>query len=337
MAKKPMISNSQAQKAFFVIAAFAVAVWLASAGGFITLASTPAPSGPQNQVTGGAANTSAYGGLALSTTTQSLQNKSTNFDKPGTAVSVTAVTVFTNPTLGLLNPGGLTVSTIGGTQYTALATATSFFGNVQTITSPNPFVSFSQKAVDTAISKTAYLNDISTKITGDQNLTIGAGGSATAVVALRQSAINTHLSGDIGKFCVYVNVTNGQQGNYNPNPNFMYASFKGSPCVSYTGGNTGLSNAQTPTTATNGVAGTLLTAFVCSGDYSAASDSDTHYLNIVYAANTGVNPGAQNATGVNVVGADYYLNTISGALEKGCVKDDGSVIQSIQTISVPVD
>jgi len=267
-------------------------------------------------------------GCALSTT-QTIANATYNADKPGTALSSAAVKVFTNPATGALNPGGL-VTTPGGA-YTLFFTASNYFSTEKAVTTgcvASPVVSVQQKAVDTVISKTAYENNGITALSATENLTIGTSGSSTAHIKLAQSAAYTHLSGESGKFFVGVNVTAGTQNNYAPAQ--MSAVFDGVPCVAYT--SAGLSNSATPTVIT----GVYLTGWVCTGDF-AANDGSIHELAVRYAAASGVNPGAENYTSVNIVGIDRYLNDVTGVLESGAVTNSGAAIQAMQTVGVGVD
>jgi hypothetical protein len=269
-----------------------------------------------------------------SSPTYTISNTSYNVDTQA-AISASSVTVFTNPATGeKISLSG--VPTTSGLKLTLLGAASGYFGNIQTLTTPTAVVSFQHKDVDTAISTVAYLNDIGTKITGTQNLTIGAGGSAVAHISFRQSANNNHPTGDSKVMCVFVNATSGEEGLFDASS--MSASFDNANCVPYgsAASQTLLANTVKPNSAA--MTGSYVTGYVCSGVDFALKDAATHYLDVKYAALGTTNPGAQNTTGVSFVGADYYTDQ-NGKLSllPGCVTDTGAAIQAIQSIAVPVD
>jgi len=278
---------------------------------------------------GGAAPGAGIAGCTLSTS-QTISNASYNADKPGTATTGGYPTYFVNPATGELNAGGAT--TVPGGTYTMFERATSYFSTVKTVTTgcvASVPVSVLQKAVDTAVSLTAYENNgITALAVGTENLTIGASGSATAHIKMAQSAAFTHLSGDSGKFAVFINVTAGTQNNYSVSQ--MSAVFDGMPCVAYT--SAGLSNAATPAVLT----GVYLTGWVCTGDF-AANDGSIHELAVRYAAASGINPNAGAGTNIGIVGIDRYIDGTTGVLSLGAVSETGAAIQTLQTVSVNVD
>lgn len=257
-------------------------------------------------------------------TDQTLQVRTSDNDRPGTTLASTNV-VFLNAQTGDVNPGG--TSTNPGSTYNVLANTTNYFkglGSVTTGCIANPQLPLTEKGVDTAVSTAVFNADGVTSNTVT-NLTVGSGGVTTAFVNLAQSANYKHLGGVDGRFTVYVNATNVTDWN----PSSMSLVFDNTPCVSL-----GAASPAVQTATPNAIGGVIVYSAVCTGDF-APQDGSIHKLAVRIAAANSVNPGIQDM-GVNFAGVDYYQNTVSGAVQLGSVKDDGSAIQAMQGATIHI-
>jgi len=264
------------------------------------------------------------GQACVLSTAQTLQVQATDADRPGTTLSPTN-TVYLNSQTGSLNPGG--TSTIPGTTYNVLSNTTNYFkglGSVTTGCVANPQLPLTEKGVDTAVS-TAVFNADGVTSNSVTNLSIGTGGVTTAYVNLAQSANYKHLGGVDGRFSVYVNATNVTDWN----PSSMSVVFDNTACVPL-----GSASPAVQTATPSAIGGVIIYSAVCTGDF-APQDGSIHKLAVRLAAGSSIDPGIQDV-GVNFAGVDYYKNTVSGAVQLGSVKDDGSAIQTMQGATIHV-
>jgi hypothetical protein len=296
----------------------AVVLILAFATGMINLG-TPGSIAQPGGVGGAAAS------VCPTIVTQTLANASYDADKPATAVNA-AVTVYLSAANGQLYSGALSTQQLGS--YDVLYTLSSYFGTIvkttTTCSSTAPVVGY-LKAVDTP-SVTAYNTDGTTALSTASNLSVAASGSATAHIKFAQGTTYKHLSGESGKFCIYINATNVTDWA----PAQFSAVFNGVPCAS---AGTGLANSAQPTV----LGGVLVTSFVCTGDFQ-PNDGTLYDLAVKYQAASGVDPGIE-LTSVAYVGADYSAtayDATSGKVGLGCVTSAGTAIQTLRSVAVPI-
>jgi hypothetical protein len=183
-------------------------------------------------------------------------------------------------------------------------------------------VTLTQKEVDTAVSTQVFNNDGVTKNTVSANQSVGSGSTVTMSMNMVQSANYKHIGCHDKRFAVYVNATN--QSDWDASQ--WAVTFDGVPCAPL-GTVAGVSQA-----APASVVGSVVYSAICSGDF-APIDGATHKLGFRIQAQSGVNPGPQNVS-INFMPVEYYLNTISGAVATGAVKNDGAAIQAVQSVLV---
>lgn len=283
-----------------------------------------APNAP-GAVGGGAGGAGGAAAIGCPTIlSQTLSNVTYDIDKP-TSGAANVLTVYTNAANGQVYPGGTATKQLG--TYDALMTgSTSYFGTLVHLTtdcSSSPVATGYLKAVDTP-SVTVYNTDGVTANADANNLSIGASGSGTAHLKMSQGTAYKHLSGESNKFAVFVNATNVTDWA----PAQFSAVFDGVPCVAY--GSGGLGNTAQPTV----LGQTLVTAFVCTGDF-AANDGSIHDLAVKLQAASGVNPGLETI-GINYVGVDYYKDSVTGKVAMGAVTDTGAAIQTLRNAKVQI-
>lgn len=293
---------------------------LAFATGMINLGGAGAVGGQQPGGAGGAASVSCP-----TIVSQTLANKTYDADKRSTGVA-SAATVYLSAANGQPYPGGLTTQQLG--TYDVLMTATNYFSTLVTTTtscSASPDVVGYLKGVDTPTDDLYNANQITLNTASP--LAVGASGSAVAHLKLSQAAAYKHLTGESGKLCVFVVVSNTSEWDTAASS----AVFNGVPCTTL--GNAGLGNTATPAAvAANGTTGM---SYVCTGDYAAANDGSIYDLSLKMAAASGVNPAATNNT-IFYGGADRYANSIDGKVSVGCSNDAGTAIQTLRTINLEV-
>lgn len=312
---------------FILLGIVALGGFLLNAAGIIRLpgfavlgANNPGVTPPAPTATG----TNGVTGACVLSSPQTLAVQVTDADRPGTVLSSTN-TVYLNSQTGQLNPGG-TTTTPGG-NYNVLSNTTNYFkglASFQTDCSVSPPAPLSEKGVDTAVS-TAVFNADGVTSNSVTNLTVGTGGVTTAYVNLAQSANYKHLGGVDGRFTVYINATNVTDWN----PSSMSLVFDNTPCVQ-----TGAASPAVQTATPSAVGGVIVYNAVCTGDF-APQDGSIHKLAVRIAAASSIDPGIQNM-GVNFAGVDYYKNTVSGAVQLGSVKDDGSAVQAMQGATIHI-
>lgn len=249
---------------------------------------------------------------------QTLGNITFDADKPSTEITARNTTVYLNSATGAVNALGTTTSPGGTYQilYTKFGSFSAFVPVTTTCTASIPVPGY-MKTVDSGVTVSVFNTDGITANSGTSgNLSISSGGSGTFHVKMSQSAAYKHLTGDSGKFAVFMNVSSTNQTDYDGSQ--MSATFDNVPCVPYGQvGQTGLDNTKYPVTVT----GSVFFAAVCSGDF-APNDGSIHDLAIKVQASNGINPGGLDMS-VNFVGIDRYKNTITGKVELGAVRDDG--------------
>jgi hypothetical protein len=250
-----------------------------------------------------------------------LVNKTYDADKTSTGVSNTP-TVYLNAAAGQPYSGGLATQQLAS--YDVLMTASNYFGTLKHTTtscSATPEVVGYLKGVDTPTVSVYNTNGITANAVG-AGLAIGSSGSGTAHLKMSQTTAYKHLTGESGKFCVFLNATNTTDWNAGQSS----AVFNGVPCVAIAQG--GLANTVTPSALT----GVYVAGWVCSGDF-AANDGSIYDLAVKLQAASGVDPGAQNVS-INYVGADYSgsaFDAISGKVGTACVTEAGAAIQTLRT------
>lgn len=263
-------------------------------------------------------------------TTQTISPASYNVDQPSSTVA-SPVVVYLNPATGSLNPSGNTTQPRG--TYTLYAFYTGYCGASKQITTgcdiTNP-VPIYQKNFDTSISASVFNADgvTANADTTAGRLAIASGSSATAHIKLLQSTSYSHLSCGKNEFAVFMNATNVTDWN----PSQMSAVFDGKVCKGYTA--YGYDGTPIVGATPTGLGAVKVVAWNCEGDF-APNDGSLHALDVKYQAGTGMAVHAQN-TSICYAPVDYYQNTITGALEMGAVKDDGSAIQTLQCAPVRV-
>ena len=250
---------------------------------------------------------------------QTLQFGSYNYDKPGTAVS-TSEYVYTNPESGTLNPGNFT--TQPGRTYTVYTVVSSYFAGKTKITTGcnevSPSVVVLTKAVDTSITDAVINSDGLTANTAAANQSLVAASTASFKVRLTPSALYKHLSGAENKFSVYFNATSAQ--NFSSD-GFNLVSFDGSTC------------ARTQKAYPNDLGGQVVVGFDCTGDFS-GTDVNYRELLMTIKGSSVLAASSPMVSSISYVGWDYFQNTISGALESGPTKNDGSAIQTLQVATL---
>jgi len=276
---------------------------------------------------GGAPPGGAGGAAAVGCPTivaQTLANKSYDFDKRSTVVA-SADTVYLDAANGVPYPGALATQQLAS--YDVLMSATNYFSalvHTTTTCSATPAVTGYLRGVDTP-TLTVYNTDGTTQNAVANNLSIGSSGSATAHLKFSQTVAYKHLTGESGKFCVFLNATNVTDWA----PAQMSAIFNGVPCQSY---GAGLGNTAQPVAIT----GTQIAAWTCSGIDFQANDGSIYDLAIKLQAASGVNPGIASIVNVYYGGADYYADSVTGAVATGCVSDTGAAIQTLRIKEITV-
>lgn len=263
----------------------------------------PQQSGPQTE-------TCAVSDLNLSV-------RSSDTDRPGTTLSSTN-TIYDSE--GRIIASSAAVSS--GQTYDVLAQTSGYLAAYESVAvgcTPTPSIQLSETGYDTSITSTVYNANGITANTVANNLTINNGSVAIAYDDLVQSASYKHLGGINDKFVVYLNASTAS----NFNPSQMAVTFDNQACPVL--GSVPNVQQATPTA----IQGSVIYAAVCTGDF-APQDGSIHKLSVRIAANTGVTLSTATV-GINYAPVDYYKNTITGAVEKGAVKDDGSAVQTMQT------
>ena len=300
--------------------AVAVVLALAFYGGFINLGAPAASGGNGN--TGGAGGV-APGAACPTILSQTLSITGYDADKPTTTVTTTGATVWLNAANGQPYAPGTSTKQLGSYDVKMNSSTNYFATIVKTTTdcSAAPSVVGYLKGVDSA-TLTAYNTNGITVNTQANNLTIGASGSGTIHLKMSQTVAYKHLTGESGKFAVFLNASNLTEWN----PSQMSAVFNGVPCTAYTGA---LGNSATPAALTSN----LLTSFLCTGDFQ-PNDGNIYDLAIKMQAASGVTPATNQQVGVNYVGVDYYEDSVSGKVALGAVKDTGAAIQVLRSKNV---
>jgi hypothetical protein len=296
----------------------AVILVLAFAGGFISLGGAGAVGGAQ-------VPTGAGGAAAVSCPTivsQTLGNRTYDADRHTTVVTNTP-TVYLSAANGQPYPGGVSTQQLGS--YDVLMTATNYFSTLVTTTtscSATPQVVGYLKGVDTPTDDLYNANQIT--LNTATPLAVGASGSAVAHLKLSQAAAYKHLTGESGKLCVFVVVSNTSEWDAAQSS----AVFNGAPCTSLSAA--GFGNTVTP----SAISGTVGMSYACSGDFQ-ANDGTIYDMALKMQAASGVNPAATNNT-IYYGGADRYANSIDGKVSVGCGTDAGAAIQTLRSINLEV-
>lgn len=295
-----------------------VAIVLIVAGGlFIAnsaglLSQAPAtPSGPVQQA-------GPQGQAYCAVDQLNLSIRSSDTDRPGTTLSPTN-TIYDSEGRIITSSSAVT----SGQTYNVLSQTSGYLADYRSVAvgcTPTPSVQMSQTGFDTAITSTVYNANHITPNTISANLTINNGSLAIAYDDLVQSASYKHLGGIEDKFVVYLNASTAS----NFNPSQMAITFDNQACPVL--GSVASVQQATP----SAIQGSVIYAAVCTGDF-APQDGSIHTLSARIAANTGVTLSPGTTVGINYAPVDYYKNTITGAVEKGAVKDDGSAVQTLQT------
>jgi hypothetical protein len=279
--------------------------------------------------TGGSGGVGA-GGVPIGTScptivTQALVNKTYDMDKQTTAVG-NVPTVYLSAANGQIYPGGSATKQLAS--YDVLLTPiASYFGTLQHITtdcSGTPVATGFVKGVDTP-TVTVKNGDGTTTNADTATLAIGASGSATVHLKFSQAAAYKHLTGESGTYCVFFNATYASNWSVSQSS----ASFNNVPCTPLA--SAGLANAVTPSAISN----QFVMGFACKGVDFQANDGGIYDLAVKLNAATGIDPTYENTT-IVYGGADYYTNTVTGAVGTGCAKDDGSVIQTLRGARVEI-
>lgn len=309
---------------FFIIIAL---LYLANSFGVINVpglsigANSPNVNPPAPIATG----SNGLTGACVLSSPQVLAVQVTDADRPGTVLAPTN-TVYLNAQTGQLNPGGTTTSP--GSSYNVLSNTTNYFkglGSFTTDCAVSPPAALSEKGVDTAVG-TAVFNSDGVTSNAVTNLSVGANAGAAAIIKLSQSASYKHLGGVDGRFAVYVNATNVTDWN----PSQMSITFNGVACTPL-----GSASPAVQTSTPTAIGGVIIYSAVCTGDFPAQSSGTPYNLVVGLYSSSGANPGIQDV-GVNFAGVDYYKNTVSGVVQLGAVKDDGSAIQAMQGATIHV-
>ena len=251
---------------------------------------------------------------------QTLQAGAYDADKPGTSQAPTAQFVYLNAAAGQLNPGNFT--TQPGKAYTYYATKANVFAAKQDFTTPcnevSPTITALMKTVDTSITESVINSKGLTENTAVANETLIASGTATVHVRLTPSALYKHLSGATNQYSVYINATNATDWDTS-----------GFSLVGIDGQNCNRASKPNPSAITKGQ---VLVGFDCTGDFSGTSNT---YREMALTVKSGsLATMTYQPITFNYVGWDYYTNTITGALETGPVKNDGTAIQALQNVAI---
>ena len=244
--------------------------------------------------------------------TRTAQQGAYDYDKQGTSAAPTQQYNFKNAATGLLNSGNTTVSP--GQKYTYLAMRANWFSAMQDFTvgcdDASPSVDVRMKQADTAAVESVINSDQLTANTATANESLVASGAKTLYLRLTPSALYKHKAGvNNPKMTFWINVTNATDWDAS---GFDMKNFDGTACVR--------TSQPTPTAITKGV---TIVGFDCNGDPFPGNDMAYKQYAVTVKSGSLAAVAWQGIT-IQYTGWTEYLDTISGAVKYGAVKNDGT-------------
>lgn len=243
-------------------------------------------------------------------------------DKPATAVSGIATTVFTDSSAGKILPGNTTVP---GSTYSILASKSGSLKAFKPVvmtscTEAAPQIPIYLETYDSAPTVTVYnVGGRTANAVNTVNQTLTAASPATFQIEVQPSALYKHIAGgapegQMGSVALFFNYTNSSDWDTSGFALSTYGAWGSSSCTPYSG--------ATPT-----YTGVVLKGFTCPVDFSGKDSAIYGFYATVKPSSIYAN-GAKAVLTATIVPVDYFQNTVTGVLSTGPVKDDGSAIQT---------